>query len=161
MPAAIGASEFSTLLLLLVIIVVPIAAIAFARSGRGLRELGKGQFSVDRDDESAQPQGPVAEAAERDEEVRQMVEASNFRRLERGEAELDAEAEIDRLLGRGEQSDEVVDGAPDDASSAGYETAIREEIRQLVVANNERRIRRDEAPLDVDLEVEERLREWS
>ena len=38
---------------------------------------------------------------------------------------------------------------------------IREEIRQLIEANNERRGRRGEAPLDVDEEVERRLREWT
>jgi peptidoglycan/LPS O-acetylase OafA/YrhL len=36
---------------------------------------------------------------------------------------------------------------------------LREEIRSLVVANNERRARRGEEPLDVDVEVERRMRE--
>jgi hypothetical protein len=38
---------------------------------------------------------------------------------------------------------------------------IRIEIRQLVVANNERRARRGEEPLDVETEVEKRIREWT
>ncbi len=37
--------------------------------------------------------------------------------------------------------------------------ALREEVRQLVVARNERRARRGEAPLDVDAEVERQLRD--
>jgi hypothetical protein len=36
---------------------------------------------------------------------------------------------------------------------------LREEVRSLVVAANERRARRGEAPLDVEAEVERRLRE--
>jgi hypothetical protein len=36
---------------------------------------------------------------------------------------------------------------------------LREEVRSLVVATNERRARRGEPPLDVEAEVERRLRE--
>jgi hypothetical protein len=42
--------------------------------------------------------------------------------------------------------------APDD---------LREEVRTLVVADNERRERRGEPPLEVEAEVERRLRELS
>jgi hypothetical protein len=37
--------------------------------------------------------------------------------------------------------------------------ALRDEVRQLVEARNERRMRRGEEPLDVDAEVERQLRE--
>ena len=37
---------------------------------------------------------------------------------------------------------------------------LRDEVRSLVVAANERRERRGEPPLDVDAEVERRLREF-
>ena len=36
---------------------------------------------------------------------------------------------------------------------------LREEVRQLVVAGNERRLRRGEEPLDIEGEVDRRLRE--
>jgi hypothetical protein len=37
---------------------------------------------------------------------------------------------------------------------------LREEVRTLVVADNERRMRRGEEPLEVEAEVERRLREF-
>jgi len=37
--------------------------------------------------------------------------------------------------------------------------ALREEVRDFVIARNERRIARGQEPLDVDAEVERRLRE--
>jgi hypothetical protein len=37
---------------------------------------------------------------------------------------------------------------------------LREEVRTLVVAANERRVRRGEKPFDVEAEVERRLREF-
>ena len=41
----------------------------------------------------------------------------------------------------------------------GADPALREEVRQLVVARNERRARQGKEPLDVDAEVERQLRE--
>jgi len=43
--------------------------------------------------------------------------------------------------------------------AAPVDEALRDEVRQLVEARNERRIRRGEAPLDVDAEVERQLRD--
>ena len=40
MTSAIGASEFGIVLLLTILIVVPIAGVAFARSGKALEDLG-------------------------------------------------------------------------------------------------------------------------
>jgi len=149
---AIGASEFSLVLLLTVVIVVPVAAVAFVRGSRGLEDLGKGRFAIDRDDDlgsgttgGGSPAGGEAEMAE---EVRQMLEAADFRSQARGEGRLDVEAEIERLM-----------SAEDEESDAG-DSSVREEIRQLVVANNERRVRRGEQPLDVEPEVERRMKEW-
>ena len=42
---------------------------------------------------------------------------------------------------------------------AGADSALREEVRQLVVARNERRMRRGEEPLNVEAEVDRQLRE--
>jgi len=151
--SAIGPSELSTVLILLVVVVVPIAAIAFSRSGSGLKELGKGTFAIDRE-EPAKRGGPPppTDPLAREEEVRQMVEAAAFRRRQRGDEVPDTEAEIQRLLSGGE-----VSGAePVDPEMA----QIRSEIRELVIANNDRRLRRGEEPLDIESEVDKRLREW-
>ena len=43
----------------------------------------------------------------------------------------------------------------------GADSGLREEVRQLVVARNERRMRRGEEPLDVEAEVERQLRDLS
>lgn len=160
MPAKIGPSELQMVLVLLLLVAVPVAAIAFARSGKGLAELGKGPFSIHR--EKAPPAGSTGvttPVSERDEEVRQMVEAANFRRRGRGEEELDTQAEIDRLLGvKTDDGRSEMDRAE---KPAGQDQGVRQEIRQLVVANNERRERRGEPPLDVDTEVDRRLAEWT
>ena len=44
-------------------------------------------------------------------------------------------------------------------SGTEREGDLREEVRSLVIASNERRVRRGEEPLDVDAEVERRLRD--
>ena len=66
----------------------------------------------------------------------------------RGEKPLDVDAEVEKLL------------APERGGpSLGADRALREEVRQLVVARNERRLRQGKKPLDVDAEVERQLRE--
>ncbi len=85
--------------------------------------------------------------AERDAEIRQMLEARNARRRRRGEPEQDVEAELRRLI-----------AAPAPRAPAdGTDPALRDEIRELVVARNHRRARRGEPPLDVDAEVAREL----
>lgn len=154
MPFAIGASEFSLVLLLTVLVVVPIAAVAFARSGKALEELGKGRFAIDRDDDLGSgmtaSEAPAAAERERAEEVRQMLEAADFRSQARGEGRIDVELEMERLMA----------GESDTDPPSPPESGIRAEIRQLVIANNERRERRGEEPLDVESEVERRMKEW-
>jgi hypothetical protein len=66
--------------------------------------------------------------------------------VRRGGAPLDIEAELARLL------------APAPAA-AGKDPGLTEEVRQLVVARNERRVRQGKEPLDVDSEVQRTLQE--
>ncbi|MCB0828301.1 MAG: hypothetical protein KDB62_05775 [Solirubrobacterales bacterium] len=198
MPAEIGASELTLVLILLCVVVVPIATIAFARSGKGLENIGKGPWAIDREEprKPGEPLGAV-DPGEREAEVRQLVEAADFRRRSRGEPELDVEAETNRLLGAGPHNAHREAGrstamgptgaeirvgrevAPEQSSGVGGKQSseaggdqssevgeagmagVRDEIRELVVANNERRERRGEPPLDVDSEVERRLRDWA
>jgi hypothetical protein len=85
---------------------------------------------------------PRARAAqlERDEEVRQMLEARNARRRRRGEPEVDIETELARLT-----------------TLADADGELRDEIRQLVIARNHRRARRGLTPLDVETEIAREL----
>ena len=43
--------------------------------------------------------------------------------------------------------------------ASATDAALREEVRQLVVARNERRQRQGKEPLDVEREIERQLRE--
>ena len=172
MTFAIGASEFGLVILLTILISVPVAVVAFARSGKALEELGKGRFAIDRDDDlgSGMTGSEGAEMAqqERVEEVRQMLEAADFRSQARGEGRVDVEREIERLMA-GEKSPKspppAVPGNDASGQHAGSdaqpeESGLRAEVKQLVVANNERRERRGEEPLDIESEVERRMKEW-
>lgn len=155
LTAATSASTFGLVLLLTIVVVAPIAAIMFARSGKSLQQLGKGPWAIERD--SDLPRSGSDQTApnprETEEEVRQMVIAADYRRRSRGEDGIEIEEEVTRLL-----------ASTDVVSEPGAEpehAEIRVEIRQVVVANNERRARRGEEPLDVEAEVEKRIREWT
>ncbi len=155
---AAAATELSVVLLLLCVVVIPIAAIAFARSGDRYAEIGKGRFAVDFDegqDESSK------------EEVRQLVEAKAYRQRQRGEQPVDVATEVERLLDGhlpGEDEDPAaptIERPAENAHPDPEQAAIRAEIRQVVVAGNERRTRRGEEPLDVEAEIDRMLEEFS
>jgi hypothetical protein len=138
-------------ILLVIFLAIPIGIVAFViGAGRAYREIGKGQFGLDMErppPASASP-APTSKAA-REAEVRQLLEAKAYRQSARGEAPLDVEAELQRLLTE-----------PDSPSaSLGEDRQLVEEVRQLVVARNERRLRQGKPALDVDAEVERQLRE--
>jgi hypothetical protein len=142
-------TELTLVLILLFVIVVPVAGIAFARSGRGYDEIGKGRFAVDFDQGS--------ETGHR-EEVRQLVEAKAYRQARRGEQPVDIESEVQRLL----QGEAVAgtDSANAEPPRDPEPDPIRDEIRQVVVAKNESRARRGEETLDVEAEVQRMLDEF-
>jgi hypothetical protein len=128
-------------------------------SGGGIYdEIGAGGISPDGDyprgqlgPERAQAPDTPAVRAEREREVRQMLRARSERRVRRGEPALDVDAEVARLLDPQRQ--------PPPAENPGLTEEVREEVRQLVVARNERRRRRGLEPLDVDTEVARTLEE--
>jgi hypothetical protein len=133
---------------LIALFTLPIAAIAFARSGPAWRSIGKGPLAIDQDlppQRTAQA-GPVDRDLQAV-EARQMLEAKSYRRQQRGEPPLDVEAEVKRLL----------DGSPDSPSP---DAELREEVRLLVVARNERRLRRGQPPLDIEAETERQLADF-
>jgi hypothetical protein len=101
--------------------------------------------------------GSPAAVAERDLEVRQMLQARNERRARSGQAPLNLDAELARLLHApaGEPAGEDVA----EAQAARHDPELVEELRQLAQARNQRRIRRGEPPLDVPAEVQRALSE--
>jgi hypothetical protein len=149
-PLAATDLDNGQILILIAIIVLPLGAIAFATVGSALKTLGKGQWAIDRElpkPKTLTAPTPVSRA-ERAAEVRQMLEAKSYRREARGEAPLDIEAELQRLL-------DEADAEP----AAGMSRELREEIRQHVLARNERRMRRGKQPLDVEQEIARQLRD--
>lgn len=123
---------------------VVIAIAASLASGGLYDRIGAGMFSMDGEGRRTAPAPSGARArAEADAEIRQLVEAKSARRVARGEAPLDVDAEIAALT----------NPAP------AVDPALREEVRQLVVARNERRMRRGGEPLDVETEVDRQLRD--
>ncbi|HKO54607.1 MAG TPA: hypothetical protein VJ276_01945 [Thermoanaerobaculia bacterium] len=121
------------IVLFVVVGVAAIAAVwALITSGTSYDQIGSGGLT-------AAP--PETSAAERDTEIRQMLEARNAIRTARGEEEHDIDAELRALTG----------GAQD--------PGLRDEIRSLVVATNARRAARGQEALDVEAEIDRRLRD--
>jgi len=109
-----------------------IAIFTLAGTGKTYGQIGSGGM----------PSADARETpAERDEEIRQLLEARNARRARRGEELLDVDAELAALSGQ------VVD------------EGLRDEVRQLVTARNARRERKGQPPLDVESEVDRQLRD--
>lgn len=136
---------FGIVLFVVVIVAAVVAVATLVRFGELYSRIGRGGLSLNEDREmrTEPPAGSPVALAERDEELRQMLVARNARRVARGQAPLDVDAEVARLV------------APPRVAAP----ALREEVRQLVEARNERRTRRGEAPLDVEAEVERQLRD--
>lgn len=134
---------FGTIVWVVAIVGAIVAVFTLVGTGRSYRQIGGGGLVRD-DDAVRGGAGAGDSAAERDEEIRQMLGARNARRERRGEAPLDVEAELAAL-----------DRPPSDAVDAD----LRDEIRAHVVARNERRVRAGEEPLDVEEEIERRIRD--
>jgi hypothetical protein len=136
---------FWTVLLAVVCGGVVVAIITLIGTGKLYEQIGRGGLSINEDaDGGERPRGGGAvNTAERDAEIRQMLQARNERRVRRGEAPLDVEEELRKL------------------TAPAVDAELREEIRQLVVARNERRLRQGKEPLDVEAEVERQVRELS
>ena len=123
---------FAIVLFVVVGVAVVAAVWALVTSGGSYEQIGRGGLSVD--------ERRPATAAEREAEIRQMLEARNARRAARGESELDLDAELRAL-------------------ETPADPELREEVRALVEARNARRVARGEEPLDVEQEIDRRLRE--
>jgi hypothetical protein len=123
-------SAFAIVLFVVVGAAAVAAVWALVTSGGSYDQIGGGRMSLDRQ----------STPAEREAEIRQMLEARNRRRAARGEAPLDVDAELRALTTQADPE-------------------LREEIRGLVEARSARRVARGEEPLDVEAEIDRRLRE--
>jgi hypothetical protein len=143
--------DFGTVIWIIVLVVAPVAAVLFAGAFGILEQLGRGELAME---ERSRRPAPVANSpaavAEREADIRQLVQARHDRGMARGEPPLDVEAEVDRLM--------ALDPAAQPESDQ-QDAALREEVRQLVVARNERRAVRGEPLLDVEAEVDRQLRD--
>jgi hypothetical protein len=123
---------------------IVLALITAFTSGSTYGQIGRGDLSIDAE-EPLRPSGggsfTPGQAAEREAEIRQMLEARNARRAARGLALTDVDAELREL------------------TAPSVEPGIEAEVRELVVSRNRRRVERGLEALDVDAEVARRLRE--
>jgi hypothetical protein len=131
---------FAIVLFVVVGVAVVAAVWALATSSRSYEQIGRGGMSIG-DDGAARPAAGPGDAAIREAEIRQMLEARNARRIARGEAPLDIDAELRSL------------------TAPAVDPGLREEVRTLVEARNARRVARGEEPLDVEAETDRQLRE--
>jgi hypothetical protein len=136
-----------------------VLSIAFLISGENAYDqIGQGGMTRDSEapPESASAPAPAAPPlssaagrAEQEREVRQMLSARSARMVARGEAALDVDAEVAKLLAPAEVAE----------AAGGHDAELEAEVRGLVVAKNERRARRGLEPLDVAAEVQRTLAE--
>ena len=128
---------FGTLVWVVAAVGAIVAVFTLVGTARSYEQIGSGGVHEDGGD------APRSAATERDDEIRQLLEARNARRARRGEAAQDVEAELAALT----RPRTVVDDE------------LREEIRQHVLARNARRVRAGAEALDVDEEIERHIRE--
>lgn len=136
---------FGIVLFVVVGIGFVVALISLFGRGRMYDQIGRGGLSIGEDRDlrpNPQPQAPISRT-EREDEIRQMLEARNARRAARGEAPVDVEQELRELM----------------KPAAASDPEILEEVRTLVQARNARRIARGEEPLDVEAEIQRQLRD--
>ena len=131
-------SAFNIVIWVVCVLAVLIAIGALIASRKTWEDFGKGKLVMDGNSARDSQHDSGMAVAERDTEIRQMLEARNERRARRGEAPIDIEQELARLT----------------TTAAAIDPALREEIRQLVVARNHRRVRAGKPPLDVEAEIE-------
>lgn len=136
------ADAFGTLVWVVAIVGALVAVYTLVGTGRGYRGIGGGGIGRGGDEHEDTPQ-------ERAEDIRQMLDARNARREQRGEAPVDVEAELAAL------------DAPAQPAGPPITAELRDEIREHVIARNARRVRAGAEPLDVEDEIERRIRELS
>lgn len=131
---------FGVILFVVVAVAGVVALIAFTGAGKIYDQVGKGPFSLDREEPARGGGGAPENDPDRDEEIRQMLTARNARRAAQGLDQVDVEEELANL------------------TRPAADPALRAEVRELVVAKNNRRIARGLEPLDIEAEVDRQLK---
>jgi hypothetical protein len=132
---------FGTVLWIVCIGAAIVAVVGLIFSRRTWEDFGKGGLLMDSEVGRGGSQQSAAAVRERDEEIRQMLEARNARRARRGEPPVNVEEELAKL------------------TAPRLDPELESEVRQLVIARNYRRTRAGKQPLDVDAEVEREIRQ--
>ncbi|HEY8303890.1 MAG TPA: hypothetical protein VIG42_04785 [Solirubrobacteraceae bacterium] len=129
-----------------VVLFVLVGVGSFLAGGSLYEKIGEGGLSTE--GPAGPPAGSPMARAEREMEIRQMLQARSDRQVRMGGEALDIEAELALLErpGEGESADK-------------HDAGLTEEVRQLVIARNERRVRSGEEPMDVEEEVRRTLNE--
>ena len=130
-------SAFGTVVLVVCAVGIAGAVAALVMGRRTWDDYGRDHLLMEREP-PARASGSVS-LVERDEEIRQMLEARNARRRRRGEPELDVNQELSRL------------------TAPAVDDELRAEIRDLVIARNHRRARQGKPPLDVEAEIQRQI----
>lgn len=139
------ADAFPVVIIGISLLAIVVAVVASLASGGLYERIGRGGLSMDGHEQQRGPKaGSAAAQAEAAEEIRQLVEAKSARRVARGQAPLDVDAEIEALTR---------------PAAPAVDDELREEVRQLVNARNRRLVRQGKEPLDVEAEVERQLRD--
>jgi hypothetical protein len=136
-------SAFGTVVFVVCGVGVVGAVVSLLFSRKTWDEYGKHHLLMDSEHRHQAGSGSSVALVERDEEIRQLLEARNARRRRRGEAEVDIEAEIARL------------------TTPQIDSELRSEIRDLVIARNHRRARQGKPPLDIEAEIEREIADLS
>ena len=136
---------FATVVFVVSAVGVVGAVIGLLLNRRTWDQYGKDHLLFDSELPQARPSSSSTDLVERNEEIRQMLEARNARRRRRGETEIDVEQELRLLI----------------TPTPAIDAELREEIRQMVIARNHRRARRGEPALDVEAEIERQIAELS
>jgi hypothetical protein len=116
-----------------------VAVVGLIATRKTWQDFGKDALMMDSEVPRPSAAGFASPNQERDEEIRQMLEARNARRIRRGERPLDVEDELAKL------------------TAPLVDPELRKEIRDLVIARNYRRTRAGRPALDVDAEVEREI----
>jgi hypothetical protein len=128
-----------------VVLFVLVGVGSFLAGGSLYDKIGEGGFSTE--GPSGPPAGSPMARAEREMEIRQMLQARSDRQVRMGGEALDIDAELALL--------EQPGGEP----VGKHDPGLAEEVRQLVMARNERRVRSGQEPMDVEEEVRRTLDE--
>jgi hypothetical protein len=132
-------ASFNTVLWVVCVVAAIVALAALISTRKTWQDFGKNGLLMDSELKAGNRSEGISADQERDEEIRQIMEARNARRRRRGEAPLDVEKEIARL------------------TPPKVDAELQSEIRDLVKARNYRRVRAGKPPLDVEAEVRREL----